>query len=617
MSHAKPARGLSAAAGRGVDARSRRDSASGGSLSRNARLSGATGEAGLDCSGFGLNRCPRSTETHFFDFAQGRLYGQRTSDESRAPDYASYNRIVDSEPAAKAKLFAETAYSAAQDKIIEEFQRKLADAQADLGNKGLRHSSAMNAETTRLYAERVKTQMQAKLDALLEGYELCGVTLDEQIKTAILSEVELLRAQTVGGTASGVRGQMQLNAQRTNSISGSAKAAADEFGRALERLTHPMLKDIKVQIERRMLTSTKSTNPSVTTTREVLSNTGIKVFISHSSADVEIATALIDLLRYAIPNLDPPAIRCSTVPGYKLSGGADTDDTLREEMRHAPVFIALLTKRSLGSTYVLFELGARWGAGSKFTPLVAAGLQPSELQAPLHGLHAQSCDSETDLHQVLTEVAELLGLKLVGAHVYDSHLKNLVKVSKTQALKRSAATATGVALHPPGDKQPRIEQLQLRRVHLHRDQLDQWSITSSHGGSLGLIVPFYYDPKSEARPEIYVRAHIVFTDKDSGFRIIVPAACWVGEYLNVAAFKPGDEKSVLLLADDSQRNSITCKSRRAVYDDFSSPVGLVEDIAVPLTAQIVEITLFWSEDRETETYRFELPDRRAPVVRAQ
>jgi TIR domain len=202
----------------------------------------------------------------------------------------------------------------------------------------------------------------------------------------------------------------------------------------------------------------------VTKTRETLPNTGIRVFISHSSADVGIATALIELLRYAMPDLDPHTIRCSSVPGYKLSGGADTDDTLREEMRDAAVFVALLTDQSLKSTYVLFELGARWGAGSKFTPLVAAGLLPSELKAPLNGLHVQSCDSETDLHQMLTEIADLLSLKLVGPHLYASHLKRLVELSKTQSMRRLAGTTSEVASRPSGDTRPRIERLQPKWV---------------------------------------------------------------------------------------------------------------------------------------------------------
>jgi hypothetical protein len=172
-----------------------------------------------------------------------------------------------------------------------------------------------------------------------------------------------------------------------------------------------------------------------------LHNTTIKVFISHSSADVEIAKALITLLRDAIPDLHPSTIRCTSVPGNKLFGGADTDNQLRQEMRGAPVCLGLLTAQSLASTYVLFELGARWGAGSEFTPLVAAGLPMSQLKAPLNVMHAHSCDSETDLHQMLREIAEYLGLNLVGPDVYDNHLRKLVELSKAEGGKRRLAEA--------------------------------------------------------------------------------------------------------------------------------------------------------------------------------
>jgi hypothetical protein len=263
----------------------------------------------------------------------------------------------------------------------------------------------------------------------------------------------------------------------------------------------------------------------------------ITVFISHSSGDVEIAKALIELLRDAIPELHPSAIRCTSVPGYKLHGGADTDNQLRQEMRDAPVFVGLLTEQSLASTYVLFELGARWGANTRFTPLVAAGLSTSTLKAPLNGMHAHSCDVETDLHQMVGEMADWLSLKKAGPDVYDGHLKNLARLSKEEGerrlkipdlIKQNAVTA-----------KPQIKQSQPRHVILHKDELDQWSISNGPGVVQGIVVPFYYDPKSEVRPEIYVRAHLTFLDQESGVRIVVPAACWIEEFLNAVTSRRG------------------------------------------------------------------------------
>jgi hypothetical protein len=104
----------------------------------------------------------------------------------------------------------------------------------------------------------------------------------------------------------------------------------------------------------------------------------IDVFISHSSQDARIAEALITLLRSAL-NILPNRIRCTSVEGFRLPAGVSTDDQLRIELRESKLFIAIITKASLQSTYVLFELGARWGANLHMIPLLAAGATPEIL----------------------------------------------------------------------------------------------------------------------------------------------------------------------------------------------------------------------------------------------
>ncbi|MFL6313381.1 MAG: toll/interleukin-1 receptor domain-containing protein [Terriglobales bacterium] len=163
---------------------------------------------------------------------------------------------------------------------------------------------------------------------------------------------------------------------------------------------------------------------------------GLQIFISHSSRDAELAKQLIDLLRVALP-VDPIAIRCTSVDGYRLEGGADANDQIRTEIWGARVFIGLLTPTSLASTYVLFELGARWGAKLQLKPLLAAGMRPSELRAPLSSLNALSCDHEEQILQLIREIGKILGIQPHHADSYLSNVRALATRSKEAAAPRA------------------------------------------------------------------------------------------------------------------------------------------------------------------------------------
>ncbi len=58
----------------------------------------------------------------------------------------------------------------------------------------------------------------------------------------------------------------------------------------------------------------------------------LKLFVSHSSEDTSIVEPLVELIRSGL-NLNAEEIRCSSVDGYRLPGGADTDDLVRTENR--------------------------------------------------------------------------------------------------------------------------------------------------------------------------------------------------------------------------------------------------------------------------------------------
>lgn len=162
------------------------------------------------------------------------------------------------------------------------------------------------------------------------------------------------------------------------------------------------------------------------------------VFVSHSSRDVSLATALVDLLQAAIRGLHANRIRCSSVNGYGLPGGVSTAEQLRRDINGTKVFVALITPNSLLSLYVMFELGARWGAKRPLVPLLA-GVEADELKEPLKLLNALSAHEEAKLHQLVQEVSVSLKMELEDSNAWLRHI-GVVK-ERADATPRATITS--------------------------------------------------------------------------------------------------------------------------------------------------------------------------------
>jgi hypothetical protein len=162
----------------------------------------------------------------------------------------------------------------------------------------------------------------------------------------------------------------------------------------------------------------------------------IDIFISHSSQDAVLARQVVDLLRSAL-TLRADCIRCTSVDGYRLAAGADTDDELRDEALTARLMIGVLSAFSMASAYVLFELGARWGAKKPLIPLLAPGVGPQALRGPLSSLNALSCESASQLHQLVNDVASALGVATESAAVYQHQIDSIIYAAHPSAPSES------------------------------------------------------------------------------------------------------------------------------------------------------------------------------------
>ena len=152
-----------------------------------------------------------------------------------------------------------------------------------------------------------------------------------------------------------------------------------------------------------------------------------KIFISHSSEDEQVARQIINLLHAGL-NVPRDWIRCTSVDGYRLAGGAETEAQLRRELREAKVLLAIVSERSLRSAFVLFELGARWGGDELIIPLLVRGMSASSLPAPLAGYHAVRSDSQAELHKLVEDLGKLLSLKHQGGASIQEHCEIIAGV---------------------------------------------------------------------------------------------------------------------------------------------------------------------------------------------
>ncbi len=151
----------------------------------------------------------------------------------------------------------------------------------------------------------------------------------------------------------------------------------------------------------------------------------MNIFISHSSKDANFTHALVKLLRVAL-RLSAAQIRATSVEETQLEAGADIDKSLRDEVRNSQVFIAVLSPNSLVSTYVLFELGARWGADKKMFPLLMPNVGPAHLAAPLNRLQALKSD-RVGLLSLIQQIADTLSINRESDATIEEEITELLQ----------------------------------------------------------------------------------------------------------------------------------------------------------------------------------------------
>lgn len=151
----------------------------------------------------------------------------------------------------------------------------------------------------------------------------------------------------------------------------------------------------------------------------------VKIFISHSSDDRKLVEKIVNLFMRAL-KIEHNHIRCTSIPGFRLSAGQHTSIQLRNELENCEIVIGLLTKSSIKSLYVMFELGAGWGLKKKVIPISGPEFDlPQDLKPPLTELHVMHFDNKDEWFGLIRDISSTLNVQQNDPASYISFIEEI------------------------------------------------------------------------------------------------------------------------------------------------------------------------------------------------
>ena len=136
----------------------------------------------------------------------------------------------------------------------------------------------------------------------------------------------------------------------------------------LRRVPRPALETSKVKaVNMSAVTHSKQRRP-------------VRVFVSHSNADLVFARKLGNLLSQRV--------NAQVFTTEDLSAGEKWETKLRHELASADVVLALLTPNSVDSSWVLHEIGAAWALGKPIISVITRRDVRNKMPVPLENTKA-------------------------------------------------------------------------------------------------------------------------------------------------------------------------------------------------------------------------------------
>jgi len=141
------------------------------------------------------------------------------------------------------------------------------------------------------------------------------------------------------------------------------------------------------------------------------------IFISHASANRQLACKVKTLLERALCEIPKLTVFCSSCDG-DIKGGKKWFDEIMRNLKESSACVAIMTPESVffspwvayecGGAYLRFEITPEC---SRLFPVCARGMTPGTLPSPFNAMQARCLDDPAQVKLLCREVAEVFSVK--------------------------------------------------------------------------------------------------------------------------------------------------------------------------------------------------------------